>query len=391
MKSIRIRGLVKLADRTRRELAGGVSAARLGEIRQAVGDALRSVDDLLADTGRRPGDLPAPSRKALRFLASIDFDAIAPHPHANDDARPPASVTLTGLSAFVDRVLDVLARSPDPPHNELRRQIAARHVAVEETIRKQAIAPDQLKPRSRDLRGWVAYFAEAENLDACLAALERARPLFEQTSDPATHPRPMLIRFRPMKGLYAGRAYRDRTCIELPTAAIGFDAEIFRDLAHCLFRKNASPRRIVEALGGETCQAIQADLEMRAGLAERAAGVYHDLDAAFDRVNAEYFDPPLPRPRLTWSRTFTTRKLGHYNYVHDAVTIGSVLDRSDVPSFVVDFIVYHELLHKRFGARWNGNRRAVHTPEFKRAERRFARHSEAEAVLKTLARGGPID
>jgi len=57
-----------------------------------------------------------------------------------------------------------------------------------------------------------------------------------------------------------------------------------------------------------------------------------------------------------------------------------------VPAFVVDFLVYHELLHKKLSVTWRDGRRRAHTPQFRQAERRFPRCAEAQAVLKRLAK-----
>ena len=58
-----------------------------------------------------------------------------------------------------------------------------------------------------------------------------------------------------------------------------------------------------------------------------------------------------------------------------------------MPEFVVDFIVYNELLHKKHGVDWRNGQARAHTPAFRQEERRFAQHAEAEAVLKALAKG----
>ena len=46
-------------------------------------------------------------------------------------------------------------------------------------------------------------------------------------------------------------------------------------------------------------------------------------------------------------------------------TASATLDARDVPSYVVDFVVYHELLHKKHGAKWQNGRQAVHTSSFR--------------------------
>ena len=65
--------------------------------------------------------------------------------------------------------------------------------------------------------------------------------------------------------------------------------------------------------------------------------------------------------------------------------VNMVLDRKAVPEFAVDFIVYHELLHKQLGIIWRSNRMAVHTPEFRQRERQFRQYEQAKAVLRKLA------
>jgi hypothetical protein len=113
--------------------------------------------------------------------------------------------------------------------------------------------------------------------------------------------------------------------------------------------------------------------------------MHHDLAAAFDRVNAAYFKGGMSRPHLVWSRTFAARKFGHYDHAHDTVMVNMVLDGKTVPEFAVDFIVYHELLHKQLGILWQSNRMAAHTPEFRERERAFKQYDQAKAVLRKLA------
>jgi len=102
-------------------------------------------------------------------------------------------------------------------------------------------------------------------------------------------------------------------------------------------------------------------------------------------VNAAYFQGEMPRPGLTWSRQVTGRKFGHYDSTRDVVMVSMSLDTPAVPAYVVDFVVYHELLHKRLGVHWQNDRRAVHTPAFRREERRFRQYDLAEAALRQLA------
>jgi len=167
-----------------------------------------------------------------------------------------------------------------------------------------------------------------------------------------------------------------------------------RDLEHQLDRLatvsdvhawEASRERLLEATACEEYRAIHAELEVLGGIEEHVEGIHHDLAESFDRVNRSCFGGSMPRPRLTWSRTFSGRKFGHYDPIRDAVMISSTLDRDDVPGFVIDSVMHHELLHKQLGVDWRNGRMAVHTPEFRRRERQFEQFAEAEAQLKRLA------
>ena len=116
-----------------------------------------------------------------------------------------------------------------------------------------------------------------------------------------------------------------------------------------------------------------------------ARGAWVDLGDSFRRVNRDYFDGALPAPHLAWSRRIRRQEFGRYEAPGDTVWLNPVLDDARLPSFVIDFVVYHELLHKALGVRVHAGRRQVHTAAFRKAERRFARFAEAEASLKRLS------
>jgi len=168
---------------------------------------------------------------------------------------------------------------------------------------------------------------------------------------------------------------------------IAFDAEGFSRLASLMFAGDREARRdVVERMSGEGYQSIHAELEVLSGVIEESRGVFFDLRDSFDRVNAAYFAGTIVRPRLAWSRSFTGRKFGHYDWIMDTVMVSRTLDSGDVPEFLVDFIVYHELLHKKHGVHWVNGRGYAHTAEFYREERQFRRYQESEALLGQLAR-----
>ena len=94
------------------------------------------------------------------------------------------------------------------------------------------------------------------------------------------------------------------------------------------------------------------------------------------------------RPLLWVLRTdfgLTGTKFGHYEFVHDQLCISSTLDRPDVPAFVIDHVMHHELLHKKHGFRWQGTRQHTHTHAFRADERTFPHYEEAACFLDQIS------
>ena len=113
-------------------------------------------------------------------------------------------------------------------------------------------------------------------------------------------------------------------------------------------------------------------------------GIVYDLDEIFEELNTRFFHGLLARPRMSWSRTKTRRILGHYDPAHNAIIISRIFDHFAVPAYVLEYIVYHEMLHLKHPVRLRGSRRCVHSAEFQAEEKLFPRAAEANAFLKRL-------
>ena len=115
-----------------------------------------------------------------------------------------------------------------------------------------------------------------------------------------------------------------------------------------------------------------------------ARGHFYDLDAIFEELNTRFFHGLLARPRMSWSQTKTRRILGHYDPAHNAIVISRIFDHPAVPRFVLEYIVYHEMLHLKHPVSLRGSRRCVHSAEFQAEEKLFPRVAEANAFLRRL-------
>jgi len=115
-------------------------------------------------------------------------------------------------------------------------------------------------------------------------------------------------------------------------------------------------------------------------------GSVYDLDEIFAAVNAQYFRDSIPTPVLTWSANKTYRVLGHHDATHDHIAISKSLDSLDVPHFVVEYVIFHEMLHIYHPTKHVNGRRYNHTAAFKRDERKFAYFEESERWIERNVR-----
>jgi hypothetical protein len=111
-------------------------------------------------------------------------------------------------------------------------------------------------------------------------------------------------------------------------------------------------------------------------------GRWHDLSEIFRRLNRRFFRGELPQPRLGWSSKRSRTVLGHYDSAHGVIIINPVLDSSVVPRYLVEYLVFHEMLHLRYPVERCGHRRVLHSREFRQAEKRFPQYEQARRKLK---------
>jgi SprT-like family len=113
-------------------------------------------------------------------------------------------------------------------------------------------------------------------------------------------------------------------------------------------------------------------------------GQFRDLECIFERLNQDFFDGLLGRPQLGWSRRPSRGLLGHFDPSHNAIIISRIFDQEKVPELLLEYVLFHEMLHLRFPVDHNGARRRVHTREFREAEKRFPHLKEAKELLKSI-------
>lgn len=107
------------------------------------------------------------------------------------------------------------------------------------------------------------------------------------------------------------------------------------------------------------------------------------LNQSFQRVNAAFFQGALEKPNLLWGQA-AFRKLASYNFHNDSITVSSIFTHSRPE--VLDFLMYHELLHKSHKFQWKEGRSRFHTKQFREAEQQYPEHEQIEAEINQVIR-----
>ena len=115
-------------------------------------------------------------------------------------------------------------------------------------------------------------------------------------------------------------------------------------------------------------------------------GRHFDLHTLFEQLNQRYFAGALERPHIGWSTRSWRRQFGCYDPGPNQIVLNRRMDHPGVPQFVVEYVLFHEMLHVKHPTRRSGCSLLSHSPEFRREEKRFAEFSVARKFLDRMAR-----
>jgi hypothetical protein len=217
---------------------------------------------------------------------------------------------------------------------------------------------------------------------AC-AHFERKRP----------HNQHILVSFYPYVGLKSTIRF-ERQAIKIRISDILHDApdEVLYALIQILLARATHQLPAPEFLhvyntyiGNPEIEQRHADLRKKKTRKQLIGpkGRYYNLDDVFEQVNQTYFDQQIHKPTLSWSPKKSRTTLGYHDKHLNLVVISRLLDGKKVPPFVVDFIMYHELLHIVIPTFVRNGKRMVHTREFRQREQAFHHYHEANYWIKS--------
>ena len=111
-------------------------------------------------------------------------------------------------------------------------------------------------------------------------------------------------------------------------------------------------------------------------------GRVYDLQDAYLSLRDQGLVCDCPTAVFNWTVRGNRMRVGYCSVLMQVIAVSSILDSSKVPSFVSEYVLYHELLHIQDGLRTDGRH---HDKEFHEKEQRHPRWKESEQWLRRLA------
>ncbi len=403
MPRIRITGVVKAMNRAREQLSAGIPEAEKADFRASVQSSITQIETICREHRTTPDALPAPSRRAYQYLKSIDLDNL-PERLANAPP-PPKKIRISNLIAGVNTLhADMSELVKRPGRDNIRLALSNEAVAkmladiqqrtarVEEICQQKGAHPADLPNPSRNAYAWLKFLSVPENFRTHLLALSIAHQEARQANCRKKRPAerrqtPLHIQFYNIPHLYRFQERQDGIHLTAHEALIHAPRAVLKALvcAALLGKETTYAQRVNDFATTEEFDEYTLALAIMVEVAEISTrGHHYDLADLFQRLNNQYFAGKLSLPNLHWNKTLTHRKMGHYQPATDTILISLTLDSPTVPAYVIEFVMYHEMLHKKLGIQKINGRRYAHTPAFRAAERKFARYAEANAFLNQL-------
>jgi len=378
-------------------LTEGIPKRRLGQFRAIVRGAIDKVESACRAVDSTPDGLPAPSRNAYRYLTEIDLEHL-PVSEAGDRGGPSVRIrnVVANQKLLHRRVNELAGQCETGPLTEAMHSEAIPELLplvtgwaqqIEEILAKKGASPSSLGLPTRRAYVLFKFLSDptrmAEHIDTVARFLRVSRR--RQGASPEMR---TVVEMGYIGNLYSYRGSQEgyRYCVS--ENFLGAEDEVLQAILECIHRRRSDPaHRIVnEYQETDAFCSIAADLEALVGRSEgRGSGRAYDLNEIFDAVNRDHFSGEMPRPRVRWSARPTFRKFGHYCFSTDEVMLSATLDSPNVERFVVEYVMFHELLHKKYGEDTSGGRRVYHSRGFRAEERRFPRYKEADKELGKLS------
>lgn len=397
---IRIKGVVRTMNHVREKLTNGVTADELEKLKVYVAENIKTIENMCKQHSLLPIDLPAPSHKAYKYLKDLDLSKITPL-EPSQKSRGKRIFCLPGLVSVCRSMSDEIYYLDQEFFSRDREEFNRETEQIFDTIQRITLEVEQssqgINAEFSDLPiqtlrayQWLKYLSDLENFQHLLDSIHYLRELVR---DPAIQGKlleiysvsRLTIGFANMSSIYSRRVSKGEIRIKIGLTFIYAGKELLVDVLNAaLFKDRVAKQHVKAHTLTEEFSYIQSRINFIGQQTADSKGQYHDLSASFGRTNQKYFNNKLQKPSLAWNQIITGRQMGLWVPTTKSLIVSIALDTPNLPEFVIDFVMYHELLHMDIGTKVINGRFFVHTPEFKRRERQHEYHTQARKMISAL-------
>lgn len=389
---ILIKGVVKTANEVKHALQNGIPNAEINSFKKFVRQSIKEIEQICDRHHTSPSQLPKPSRDAYNYLKSVDLSNLPLVKVSPTTKKPSITSSTLRLKNIVKQQSIIQTEIENVVKNRtlndtrfLQKTLQKYSTGIENICRDKQLTPADLATPSRKAYSWMKFLSNSDNLQLHLNAVERGYSLAQKIIKNKRLNKKVSIFLANYSSLYKYKAHRNPSNLITIQFSEGFiradDSLLEIIIKSALLGKDniddyrQSIRKF--SITDEYCDVI-LELDLIADIgAEKSQGNYYDLEQLFTKINREYFDNKMVKPRLTWNQILTKRKLGHYERTRDRVVISRTLDQQNVPRMIVELVLYHELLHKHLGVQFVNGKFRAHTPEFRRSEQKYQHYQAA--------------
>ncbi len=275
------------------------------------------------------------------------------------------------------------AAAGEQSHAELGALIAEEKRIWQERLQSHN---QRITPIQRKYCFWLTFLANERNLALHIKFISR---LHQRLSALKNQQRIIEIKVFPHNTIFSYSASKKQINLKVHEALIGMSDQALDQFVALLFKPNkAELSRLMRAQYFDPkLEAVRSYFEQatvpQTGL-NQPEGKWFNLEEIFDEVNRNYFAGKLEKPALHWSARPNKVRMGTYHFKQDSVMINRALDETKTPRFVISYILYHELLHKKLGVQMKNGRSRAHNAKFRKLEKQFGKWQEAEAYIAGL-------
>lgn len=392
MAEVRIRGLVKLMEAVRHRTAEGLSPGEAAELEREIARQVAAVERLCARQGITPAELPAPSRQAWEYLCAFRANPVCGAAGKNRKQR------LSGLATACRSFLNQLTEADsDALFSRFLEESVAWSARARARLAGAGATAADLPEAQQRLLARLEYYTRPgaarrirDNAGSFREALRAEWP-----TGFLRPPRPLLY-WEPggsrLWKLERGQGAGVLRCNDIFLIDPRGQAPLVlaRSVCAAARGRRQGGKALVEWARGEAVDVFRKEIEAAVVPDREAArGRQYDLYELFHRLNERFFGGALTPGPLSWGVRRAHSRTGIYDPATGGIRLSPVLDGPGVPGYVVEFVLYHEMLHLvQDGEGRLGPGRRIHTAAFRTLERRYPRWREAEDYLTRLAQRG---